>query len=253
MLKKYQITASIVLFNEDVKELLRCVDSFLKVPLTKKLYLIDNSPTDRLKDRFKHPEIEYIFTGKNLGFGKGHNLIIDKIHNAAEYHLILNPDISFEPEVLLTLIDQLKKDAAVTMVAPKVVYPDGELQYTCRKYPTMLELVVRRMNIFKNYTQKREYRNTDLAQPFYPDFIHGVFYLFKTVDLVKINGFDERYFLYMEDVDICRKIDALGNKKYYFPKVQITHVHKKASASTTNLFFVHLHSSFKYFYKWGLK
>ena len=253
MLKKHQITASIVLFNEDMEELLLCIDSFLKVPLTKKLYLIDNSPTAELKNNFKQPEIEYIFTGDNLGFGKGHNLIIEKIHNDSEYHLILNPDVIFEPQVILTLVDLFKKDATVAMVAPKVVYPNGTLQYTCRKYPTMLELVARRIKILKNYTQKREYRNTDLTQPFYPDFIHGVFLLFKTVDLVKINGFDERYFLYMEDVDICRKIDALDKTKYYFPKVQITHVHKRASARTMKLFFVHLHSSFKYFYKWGFK
>jgi hypothetical protein len=75
--------------------------------------------------------------------------------------------------------------------------------------------------------------------------------LFKTDDFIKIGGFDKRYFLYMEDVDICRKIDAIGKKKMYFPNEQITHILKKESSKNVRLFFIHLISSIRYFKKWG--
>ena len=213
--KKKKITAAIVLFNEDINELSKAIDSFLKTPLSKTLFLIDNSPTDILRNEFNSPEIEYIYIGKNIGFGAGHNAIIDAIKKISEYHLILNPDVSFESSVIPNLIKELEKETELAMIAPKVLFPNGEHQYTCRKYPTILEMISRKIGIFKKYVQQREYRNRDLTNSFCPEFIYGNFQLYKTVDFVKIKGFDERYFLYMEDVDICRKIDGIG-KNYTF-------------------------------------
>ncbi|MDY7396185.1 glycosyltransferase family 2 protein [Aureibaculum sp. 2210JD6-5] len=253
MPKEFQITASIVLFNENIDELRKCIKSFLSIPHLKKLFLIDNSSTDILKSQFENIEIEYIFNGKNLGFGTAHNLIINKIRYNSEYHLILNPDVIFEPQIISKLIGELRKKNDVAIIAPKVISPDGKIQYSCRKYPTFFELFSRRIGIFKKYTQNREYRNTDLKQSFYPDFIQGSFLLFKTNDFVKINGFDERYFLYMEDVDICKKLDTINKRKLYFPEVEIVHIHKKESSKNILLFFIHLQSIIKYFYKWGLK
>jgi hypothetical protein len=93
------------------------------------------------------------------------------------------------------------------------------------------------------------YRN--LEKSFYPDFIHGCFMLFKTKDFKNIEGFDERYFLYLEDADLCRKIDAVGKKKLYYPNIEITHQHQRGSTKNIKLFFYHLSSAFKYFLKWG--
>ncbi|MCF6349380.1 MAG: glycosyl transferase family 2 [Flavobacteriaceae bacterium] len=250
MKEKKVITATIVLYNEEINELSKTINSFLNTPLQKKLFLIDNSPKDKLRNKFNQPEIEYIFIGENIGFGSGHNTIINKIKDCSKYHLILNPDVSFESSIILNLIKTLEKEEELAMIAPKVIFPNGEHQYTCRKYPTVLEMISRKMGIFKNYVNKREYKNLDLTKTFYPDFIHGCFQLYKTEDFVKINGFDERYFLYMEDVDICRKIDVLGKKKMYYPKEEITHILKKGSSKSIQLFIRHFLSSVKYFYKW---
>ena len=211
------ITATIVLYNEHIDELSKTIDSFLNIPVSKKLFLIDNSPTDILRNKLNHQDIEYIFNTMNIGFGAGHNMVIDKIKNASEYHLILNPDVFFEPSVIPNLIKAIEKEKELAMVAPKVLFTNGEHQYTCRKYPKVLEMISRKMGIYKKYVQEREYRNLDLTKPFYPNFIHGCFMLFKTKDFVKINGFDERYFLYMEDVDICRKMIKKGCKNCIFP------------------------------------
>ena len=78
---KLDFTSSIVLFKEDLSELSKTIDCFLKTPLKKKLFLIDNTPDKQFEGVFNQPEVEYIAVGKNIGFGPGHNLVIKKIQN----------------------------------------------------------------------------------------------------------------------------------------------------------------------------
>jgi GT2 family glycosyltransferase len=243
------ITASVVLFNENLEILKKTVDSFLETPLEKKLFLIDNSPKNRLEKYFEHPEIEYLFVGENIGFGKAHNLVIDKL--TANFHLILNPDVIFSSDVILALITELSKSTDVSFITPKVFFSNKENQYVCRKHPTFFNLINRKSKILKNQTIKNEYRNQDLERSFYPEFIHGCFMLFKTADFKYLGGFDERYFLYMEDADICRRIDKIEKKILFFPNVEITHQLQKGSSKSIKLFIYHLSSAIKYFLKWG--
>ena len=243
------ITASIVLFNENLETLKKTVDSFLKTPLKKKLYLIDNSPNNQLEKHFKDSEIAYVFVGNNIGFGKGHNLVLDKIKS--DFHLILNPDVSFSTAVIPALIEELKKQRQVSFITPKVLYPNKELQFVCREHPTFLDLINRKLKVSRKQLENNEYRNQDLEKSFYPAFIHGCFMLFKTTDFKQLQGFDERYFLYMEDADLCRKIQKTNKKILYFPNVEIIHQHQKGSSKSIKLFLYHLSSAFKYFIKWG--
>lgn len=250
MSDKIEISASIVLYKENTQTLQKTISSFLNLPFPKKLFLIDNSPNNDLENQFISEEIQYKFVGKNIGFGAAHNLVISTIKNKSKYHLILNPDIQFELDVIPKLINKLSEDTLLAMISPKALYPNNQLQFTCRKFPTKLELIYRRLKIFKSFTKDQEYRNINLEKPFCPDFIHGCFMLFNTNDFVKINGFDERYFLYMEDVDICKKIDALGKKKMYFPLASIIHHHRKGSSKNLHLLWIHFLSARKYFKKW---
>ena len=252
MNREFKITATIVLYKEHIETLTKTVNSFLLSPLKKKLFLVDNSPTNLLEKHFKSSEIAYIFVGKNIGFGKAHNLIINKIKDLSEYHLVLNPDVEFDKNTISILISNFQNAKEIAMISPKVVYPNKENQYTCRAYPTIFDLINRRLHIFPKQLFNKEYRNLDLTQPFYPDFIHGCFMLFKTQEFVKLKGFDERYFLYMEDVDMCKKIDEIGKKKLYFPEVTITHQHQKESSKKIRLLIHHISSAIKYFLKWGV-
>jgi len=245
------ISASIVLYNPNLNVLQETIDSFLKTPLEKKLYLIDNSKTDVLKKHFEHPEIEYVFVSKNIGFGSGHNLIIKKI--SSDFHLILNPDIEFSETVIPELKAQLSLDQNASFISPKVLNSDKSLQFVCRKHPTVFDLINRKLKISKNKLQKNQYQHKSLEESFYPEFIHGCFMLFKTKDFVDLLGFDERYFLYMEDADLCKKIIKSGKKALYCPKVEIIHHHQKGSSKSTKLFFIHTFSAIKYFLKWGFR
>ncbi|WP_158840388.1 glycosyltransferase family 2 protein [Polaribacter sp. L3A8] len=249
MTENVTLTATIVLYNENLSLLKKTIDSFLKINLDKKLFLIDNSPSNTLQKHFISPEIEYVFVGKNIGFGSAHNLVLDKVNS--QFHLVLNPDIEFDSLIIPILISKLEEEKEVAFITPKVIYSNKEKQYVCRKHPTFFDLINRKLKISKNQILINEYRNKDLSKPFYPEFIHGCFMLFKTADFKNLKGFDERYFLYMEDADICRKIDDSGKKKLYYPNIEIIHQHQKGSSKNIKLFFYHLASAIKYFTKWG--
>jgi GT2 family glycosyltransferase len=255
-MEKFEITCSIVVYKEDLEDLFRTIESFLSVKIKKHIYLIDNTKSNFYKYVFNDNHITYVPNNYNSGFGSGHNLILNKIENISKYHLILNPDVYFKENVIRNLIYRLNDDVDIAMIAPKVLFPNDKHQYSCRRYPSLTELLVRRFylkNIFKKTIQKGIYTDRNLNQSFNPDYLTGCFHLYKTEDFIKLEGFDERYFLYMEDVDICKKIDKLGKKKLYYPKVEITHVLKQGSAKSTKLFFVHTLSAIKYFLKWGFK
>ena len=239
-------------YNSDIQLLEEVVSSILKIPFKKKVYIIDNSSTFKVESLFKNPSIEYINVGKNIGYGAGHNLVIKKIYINSNYHLILNPDVQFNPPIIGELIRELEQNPDVALIAPKVIYPNSEHQFTCRRYPSVLELISRRLRIFKKIVKNGEYRENDLTRPFFPEFLHGCFLLFKTKDFINVNGFDERFFLYMEDVDICRKIEKSGKKKLYYSKVEIVHYFNKGSSKKISLFLIHIVSVFKYFYKWKI-
>ena len=249
MIQKYDISATIVLFNEDISILQNTLDSFLNIPLTKRLFLIDNSTTNKLQKHFLHIDIEYIFVGANIGFGRAHNLILEKL--SSNYHLILNPDVVFKPDIFRVLMEQLAMNASITFITPKVIFPTKEIQYVCRKHPTFLDLINRKLKVSKSKIFENEYRNQDLGKPFYPDFIHGCFMLFKTDEFKKLRGFDDRFFLYLEDADICRTIYKAGNRILFYPEVEVIHHLQKGSSKSVKLFFRHLSSSIKYFLKWG--
>lgn len=253
---KIIFTASIVLYRENLEVLKKTIQCFLDVPLEKKLFLIDNTPNKSFEGLFQNSQIEYIPVEKNIGFGSGHNKIISKIQNVSEFHLILNPDVYFKSEVIHELISQLQNDKSLAMIAPKVLFLDGTHQYSCRRYPKIVELIGRRFPLIqpfiKEILRKGEYRDKNLNEAFYAEYLTGCFQLYKTNNFVDLSGFDERYFLYMEDVDICKKIDLLGKKKLYYPKVSINHILKQGSLRVINLFFRHVFSAIKYYCKWGI-
>ena len=109
----YDITASIVLYNNDLETLKACVNSFLNTNLRIRLFLVDNSPIDKLRRSFSNdPRLEYIFNNSNLGFGRAHNIAIDRTNSVSAYHLILNPDVYFKRGTLEILFEYMNENKA---------------------------------------------------------------------------------------------------------------------------------------------
>ncbi len=109
----------------------KCISSFKTTILKKKLYFIDNYYVENeylktLAD--EDPELEYIFTGKNLGYGAGNNIALRKVQDKSEFHIILNPDVYFDKDSIEKLYNFAKNDSEIGLLMPKIVYPDGRSQ-----------------------------------------------------------------------------------------------------------------------------
>ena len=124
----YKITATIVTYRNRESILLKTINSFLDTNLDVRLYVVDNSPTNHLKDIKVDSRLEYIFMNSNNGFGAGHNVILRHPEKMGKYHLVLNPDVSFEPGTLEKLYDYMEANSDVGNVMPRIIYPNGELQ-----------------------------------------------------------------------------------------------------------------------------
>jgi GT2 family glycosyltransferase len=251
------ISCAIVLFRNDPAELRNTVESFLRSTKENiKLYLIDNSEEDSLRYEFESSRIEYIFTGVNNGFGAAHNIVIDRLKGKSKYHLILNPDVSFGPEVLGALYKFMEHNEDVGLVMPKVLYRNGDIQYLCKKLPSPIDLIFRRMmpgpakRLFKSMLESYELKFKDYDAVMEVPNLSGCFMFTRTSVLEKTGGFDEQYFLYLEDTDLSRRINSISRTVYY-PRVNIIHSYAKGSYKNYRLLRYHIRSSIKYFNKWG--
>ena len=250
------ISASIVLYHNKKEELLKAINSFLSTNLKVKLYLIDNSSNDNLKKLMKvDKRIEYIFNNANLGYGKAHNIAIQKsIKNSVPYHLVLNPDIHFKNGVLEELYNYMEKNKDVGNVMPKVLYPDGKIQYLTKLLPTPMDLILRRFMSSSNWKEKNsekyELRFTNYKNIVNVPSLSGCFMFLRTSVLEEIGFFDENFFMYLEDNDLNRRIHS-KYKTIFYPKVNIVHEYGKESYANKKLLMYHIKSAIYYFNKWG--
>ena len=247
------ITASIVTFHTKILDLERVLTCVLQSSISK-LYIIDNASEDLIKDFVeKYPIVEYI-ANINNGYGAGHNIAIKKaIENNATYHIVLNPDIYWTENVIEQLKNYLDKNSNAGQIMPKVYYPDGRLQYLCKMVPTPIDLIFKRFLPTK-LTQKRLYkfqlRFSGYDKIMNVPYLSGCFMFFRVSALKEIGLFDERFFMYPEDIDITRRMHA-KYKTIFYPYVSIIHAHAAASKTSKKMLKIHIVNMIKYFNKWG--
>ena len=254
-----KINVSIVLYKNPPEVIESAVSSCLNSELIYRLYLLDNSPTDELSYLAKLDErVVYVFNNANMGFGKAHNIALRKsLEEDIPYHLVLNPDVYFEKGVLEELYHFMEKNKDVGLVMPKVLYPDGSLQYVCKLLPTPLDLIGRRfLNLgpFKKLVEKRNYiyelRFTGYDKLMEVPNLCGCFMFLRTKVLRETGLFDERFFLYLEDIDLSRRIHRIARTVYY-PYVHIYHIYTRGSYKSFRLLIYHMVNAIRYFNKWG--
>ncbi|MBC8618443.1 glycosyltransferase family 2 protein [Parabacteroides faecis] len=249
------ITASIVTYctpQEELETILSCAKNS---PIDK-IYIIDNSPTSILRNNIYtfSNNIEYIWGHGNIGYGSAHNIAMRKAYQSgATYHIILNPDISFQNGVIEACRDYMEQNASVGTIMPKVIYPNGETQYLCKLLPTPFNLIFRRFFPFKflkKYNDKYELRLFGYDKTINVPCLSGCFMFLRTKIFEDIGYFDERYFMYGEDFDYYRRIHT-KYKTIFYPLVFIIHKHKKESYKNKKLLIIHIKSMICYFNKWG--
>lgn len=253
------LNISIVLYNTEKDVLKRAIKSVLKSCLNLKLFLIDNSKDKRLEEFKKYdPRIVYIHTGKNIGHGQAHNIAMRKsIEEGVKYHLVMNPDVYFEGDVFGELYNFMEENPDVGLVMPKVLFPDGSLQYLCKLLPSPVDLFGRRFlgwGPFKEFVERKNYiyelRFSKYDKIMNVSYLSGCFMFIRTKILKKVGMFDKRFFLYCDDLDLSRRINRVSRTVFY-PYCYIYHEYGKGSYKNLKLLFYHIKDAIKYFNKWG--
>jgi len=257
----YDVTINIVAYKnyDDIIVAIDSLDKYTSSSIKKKLYVIDNSElndSDPSKIDFMNKIndygfVEYIDTKKNLGFGKGHNYNIDKLDS--RYHIIMNPDIILTEDSLSVLIDFMS-DKRIGMCVPKLVDTEGNMQLVYRRELTVFDLFVRMFckNMFEKRYKYHTMQNRDYSKPFIVPFAQGSFLFVRTQLYKQIGGFDDRFFMYMEDADLCKRINN-ESKLVYCPYTSVIHKWEKGSHKNIKLLKIHIQSMISYFNKWGWK
>lgn len=247
-------TASVVTYKTDSREL-ETVIGCLNADSVRKIYVVDNSPTDRLRlSATKFENVTYLFGHGNVGYGAGHNIAIcEAIKEKADYHLVINADVYFNRGTLAPIERFMDEHTDVGQLIPKVFYPDGRLQYACKLLPSPIHLVIRRFfPLFMPAKSRRRYQLefTGYDHIMNVPYHHGCFMFFRVDALLKIGLFDERFFLYPEDIDITRRMHK-AYKTLFFPDVHIVHAFAAGSGKNMRLMLIHAENMIKYFNKWG--
>jgi GT2 family glycosyltransferase len=248
------VNASIVLFNTNEQILRRCINSVLSDEVRIKLYIVDNSPQDNIKSTC-HSKVEYRFNNANMGYGAGHNVAIRRtLEQKVKYHLVLNPDVYFEKGAIEKLYDFMEANPDIGLIMPKILYPDGSTQYLCKLLPAPVDLIRRRFFFALKYLDRKnflyELRFTGYDKIMDVPYLSGCFMFIRTEALSRVGLFDERFFMYLEDVDLSRRIHKCCRTVYY-PKVSVFHEYEKGSYKNSKLLIYHLWSAVRYFNKWG--
>jgi len=250
------LSASIVLYHNAYEEVRQIIKSFLDTSLHVKLFLVDNSLTDTLKVLAQDDErISYIFNNANIGYGKAHNIALRKsMEEGVKYHLVLNPDVLIPQGTLESLVAYMDEHPKCANIMPQVRYPDGSIQHLCKLLPTPFDLMLRRFVPSQTWKERRnetyELRHTGYDTVMNVPSLSGCFMFLRVEALHNVGLFDERFFMYMEDVDLNRRLHVKYETLFY-PIMEITHGYAKASYKNKKLLWYHMCSAWRYFNKWG--
>ena len=252
-MKDYNISGSIVVYNKP-QDAYKTVETVLKnTDSNFSLYIIDNASPEKINEMLKkHFDANYIDSAENLGFGRGHNLVIDRLES--KYHFVINPDIIIDENTVDTLCDFMDTHPDVAIACPKVLYPDGSLQLIAKRRPSFLALVARRIPLpfLKGLEDKYLAVDMDQDSDFEVDFCTGCFFVIRTEIFKEIGGFDPDYFLYFEDADITMRAKQKG-KAWYVPAATVVHYWHRETKTNMKRFLTQIKSMFIYFKKWGFR
>lgn len=249
---------SIVIVTYHSKHLIETLENIQKecglLPSQYEIIVVDNGPQSSVQEYALQHSLVYLQNTKNIGFGAAMNKGIQE--TTGTFVALLNPDILISKQTLPTLLDYLKKNKNVGIVGPKLLTKDDTLQYSCKRFPTLFTLILRRFpctHFIPLLRKKEEYyemRDFDHTTPLQVDWLSGAF-LVARKDIFIEYPFDESFFLYFDDVDLCRRI----GRKYrvmYYPYATAIHYAAHGSKKSLKLFYYHSCSMIRYFSKYWL-
>jgi GT2 family glycosyltransferase len=248
-------TASIVLYNNDRDILLKAINSFLNTQLNVLLFLVDNSIKDDLRDIIYHDKVVYIHNPNNPGFGASHNIAIrQSIDKVVDYHIIVNPDIYFNEDIITPMLDFMLQNHKVGMMMPQILNEDGSLQNLPKLLPSPFSIFMRKLKIpsyyYNKFISQYELRDAPKDLIYNAPVLSGCFTLLNLIAIKDVGMYDDSFFMYFEDWDLSRRV----HKKYktiYYPLVSVYHSYESGANKNIKLFKIFLKSAITYFNKWG--
>lgn len=255
-----KISITIVAFHnyDDIKVAVRTIEDFTDKIIKKHIYIVDNGSTssegvgDFISFINSFDDVEYLDAGENLGFGKGHNYVLDKIDS--EYHAIVNPDILLNEDAISKIIRFLDENSNIGMCIPKIVTEEGVLQPVYRKELTVFDMFIRLFcrSLFPKRVAEHTLQNNNYNEVFDVPFGQGSFLVLRTDLFLRLKGFDDGYFMYLEDADLCRRVNLIS-RLVYLPTASVIHKWERGSHKNITLFTYHIKSMKYYFTKWGYR
>ncbi len=228
--------------------------------------VVDNASNDGIEQMLKekYPAVQYIQLSDNGGFGRAQNIGLKSA--AARYYFVLNPDTYFFPgsQTVKRMYDYMEAHPKIGMLGPKILYPDGSLQYSCYRFPTFLHPLISRSSFGeKGFGKKLQthalMKDFDHNETRPVDWIMGSAMFVRGAAMAQVGMFDDRFWMYYEDSDWCRRMWEMGWPVYYVHTIVLEHLHGRGSAKVPGVFKallknklarVHLASWFKYMWKW---
>ena len=276
---------SIIINHYQTLEVLQlCLKSLLKnLPenIESEIIVTDSETQEETEEIMREffPQITFLTSEKNIGFGRLVNKALKKAKG--EYILIINADIVIDKkETIEKMIGYLENNSKVGNIGPKLLNINSTRQASCFRFYTPAVIACRRTFLGKTKWGKKvlshflmddafvetEFQRNPLKlgfnnSPISVDWLMGSALFVRKEAIEKVGYFDERFFMYLEDTDWCRRFWETGYKVVYFPQAKMYHYHIQASkkkGGVLDLFFskytrIHLLSAVKYFLKWGLK
>jgi hypothetical protein len=242
---------AIIIVSWNVRDLLRsCLSSLQRYPATEhtqRIIVVDNASSDKSVDmvRQEFPDVQLAVNGSNRGFTGGNN---DGIHAAEEWFagadpassfvLLLNPDTEVHPGALNTMLDFAKSHPQVGLIGPQLLYPDGSIQSSRRRFPTLMT------SIFES-TWLLPYAPGKILDAFYMrdvsdaltcdvDWVYGAAMLVRRSAYQQVGLLDEQaFFMYSEEVDWCKRLKNAGWKIVYLPQAGVIHYEGRSSVQVS--------------------
>lgn len=248
-------SCSVVCYNNPPPQLERVLSSVMASLPSIRLYVVENSALPSLAPVARRYGAHYSHLPHNPGYGGGHNHAIgDALARGSAYHFVLNPDIYIAAGDLGAMLRFMERHRDVGLLSPRVHYPDGRLQPLCKLLPNPADMLLRRLLPALHRSSGRqalyELHHSGYDRLMEVPVLSGCFLLLRADVLRQVGLFDERFFLYFEDVDLSRRIGRVA-RTMYFPRLKIVHDYTKGSYRQPRLFWHHLVSAQRYFNKWG--
>ena len=289
---------SIIIVNWNTRELLRkCLRSIFEFTkdISFEVFVVDNASSDGSAEmvRNEFPQVRLIANSQNFGFAKANNLalkMLDFPHSSAtsqqsqesspqgevgvaqryprsKYVLFMNPDMEIRENVFKKMFDFMESRPDIAISTCKLVYPDGSIQPNIKRHPTFLSqaLILLKLHHFFSFlpTIKRYLaKDFDYSKESEVEQIMGAFVFARHDFMDKVKGWDEDYFIWWEDVELCKRAAELGEKIVYFPDVYVVHYEGKSFEQIQSfrkqkrfiksmlIYFKKHHSFFEYFILW---